>query len=147
MMDRRTLLRAGIPMIMLLVLACASAVAAQGKITAPKKGSPVYTSVINAITTYDVARNEDLSGEKFDVNNLRVQGAWAFASVSRSNLPEAGQSTGHAFLRKTGAVWKVVWSDLNDDQEVGVAAITRLKKKYKDFPRELAKFAEGSLAG
>ncbi|MBK7393715.1 MAG: hypothetical protein IPI64_10520 [Chloracidobacterium sp.] len=133
--------------IALLLLFGASAGMAQAKMYEPKKGSPERTAIMDAIRSYDVARNGDLAGEIFEVNSLRVQGAWAFTSVSRSNMPEAGQSTGLAFLRKTGNVWKVMWSDLNDNEEVGVDAIVRLRKKYKDFPKELAKFAEGSLAG
>jgi hypothetical protein len=131
----------------LLIAASSAVVSAQSKMYEPKKDSAERTAVMEGIRTYDVARNDDLSGEIFEVNSLRVQGVWAFASVTRSNLPEAGQGTGLAFLRRTGTAWKVMWSDFNDNEEVGVAAITRLRKKYKDLPKELAKFAENSLAG
>jgi hypothetical protein len=130
-----------------LILFGASVGLAQKKMYEPKKGSAERVAVLDAIRVYDVERNSDLKGETFDVNHLRVQGNWAFVSVERSNLPEAGQGTHLAFLRKSGAVWKLMWSDYNDKDEVGVDALVRLRKKYKDFYKELAVFAESMLAG
>jgi len=130
-----------------LILFSASVGFAQKKMYEPKTGSAERKALVDAIRVYDVARNSDFEGEIFKIHALRVQGNWAFASVERTNLPEAGEGTGKAFLRKTGAAWKVMWSDYNDREEVGVAAITRLRKKHKDFYKELAVFAEGYLAG
>ncbi|MEO5860181.1 MAG: hypothetical protein ABIR33_14685, partial [Pyrinomonadaceae bacterium] len=94
-----------------------------------------------------VARNDDLAGEIFDVTALKVHGNWAFVSVERSNLPEAGQGTHLALLQKSGTKWKIAWSDFNDNEEVGAAALERLRKKNKDFSKVLADFAMTYLAG
>jgi hypothetical protein len=103
---------------------------------------------VDAIRVYDVARNSDFEGEIFKITTLRVQGNWAFTSVERTNLPEAGEGTHMAFLQKSGAGWKVMWSSYNDNDEVGVDALVRLRKKHKDLYKELADFAEnGWLAG
>jgi len=40
-----------------------------------------------------------------------------------------------------------MWSDYGDTNEVGVDAMTRLRKKHKDFAQALADFAESQLAG
>jgi hypothetical protein len=41
-----------------------------------------------------------------------------------------------------------MWSDYNDNEEVGVEALTRLRRKHRDLYKELADFAEnGYLAG
>ena len=122
--------------------------AQQPKIYEPKKGGAERKTLVDAIRVYDVARNGELTGEIFSITALKVQGNWAFAGVERVNLPNAGQGTHLAFLRKSGGKWKLVWSDYNDDEEVGVAALKRLRKKHKDFYRRLADFAEnGYLAG
>lgn len=113
----------------------------------PKKGTPERTSVLAAVKSYDMARDKGLSGETFDVTAIRVHGNWAFVSVERSNLPDAGQGTHLAFLQKTGTTWKVAWSDLNSTNEVGVSAITRLRKKNRDWSGKLADFAMTYLAG
>lgn len=113
----------------------------------PKKGSSERAALIAAITSYDVARNDDLAGEKFEVTAIRVHANWAFVSVERSNLPEAGQGTHLAFLQKSGTRWKLVWSDFNDNEEVGVEALARLRKKNKDLSKGLADFAMTHLAG
>ncbi len=130
-----------------LVLFGASVGLSQKKMSEPKQGSAERKALMSAIRVYDVARNSDLEGEIFGISALKVQGNWAFASVERTNLPEAGQGTHLAFLRKSGAGWKVMWSDYNDNGEVGVDALTRLRKKHKDFYKELADFAESRLAG
>jgi len=131
-----------------LVLFGASVGLAQKKMYEPKKGSAERKALVDAIRVYDVALNSDFKGEIFKINALRVQGNWAFASVERTNLPEAGEGTGMAFLRKSGAGWKVMWSSYNDNDEVGVDALVRLRKKHKDLYKELADFAEnGWLAG
>jgi len=129
-----------------LILLGASVGLAQKKMYEPKKGSAERKALVDAIRVYDVARNSDFEGEIFKITTLRVQGNWAFTSVERTNLPEAGEGTHMAFLRKSGAGWKVMWSSNTD--EVGVDALVRLRKKHKDFYKELAGFAEnGWLAG
>jgi len=122
---------------------------AQKKMYEPKTGSAERKALVDAIRVYDVARNSDFEGEIFKIHALRVQGNWAFVSVERTNLPEAGEGTGKAFLRKTGAAWKVMWSNHNDNtDEVGVDAVTRLRKKHRDFYKELADYGiNGWLAG
>ena len=131
-----------------LVLLSASAGSAQKKMYEPKKGSPERQALADAIRNYDASRNNDLKGEIFDVNALQIQGDWAFASVERTNLPDARQGTHLAFLRRSGGTWKVMWSDYNDNNDVGVDALKRLRKKYRDFSKQLADFAEnGYLAG
>lgn len=131
-----------------LILFGASAGVAQQKMYEPEKSSAERKALMNAIRVYDVARNSNLEGEIFEVSGLKVQGNWAFASVGRTNLPAVEGGTHLAFLRKSGAGWKVMWSDYNDNDEVGGEALTRLRKKYKDFYKELANFAEnGYLAG
>ncbi len=130
-----------------LILFGASVGLAQKKMYEPKKGSAERNALMNAIRVYDIARNSDLEGEIFGINALKVQGNWAFASVERTNLPEAGTGTHLAFLRKSGAGWKLMWSDYNDNNEVGGDALTRLRKKHKDFAQVLADFAESQLAG
>lgn len=130
-----------------LILVGASVGLAQKKMYEPNKGGAERKALMNAIRVYDVARNSDLDGEIFGITDLKVQGNWAFASVERTNLPEAGQGTHLAFLRKSGAGWKVMWSDYNNNSEVGVDALTRLRKKHKDFYKELADFAGSRLAG
>ena len=129
-----------------LILLGASVGLAQKKMYEPKKGSAERKALVDAIRVYDVARNSDFEGEIFKITTLRVQGNWAFTSVERTNLPEAGEGTHMAFLQKSGAGWKVMWSSNTD--EVGVDALVRLRKKHKDFYKELADFAEnGWLAG
>ena len=132
-----------------LVLFGASVGLAQKKMYEPKTGSAERKALVDAIRIYDVERNSDFEGEIFKIHGLRVQGNWAFASVERTNLPEAGEGTGMAFLRKTGAAWKVMWSNHNDNtDEVGVDAVTRLRTKHKDFHKELADYGiNGWLAG
>jgi len=130
-----------------LILIGASVGLAQGNLHVPPQGSAERKALMKAIRVYDIARNDDLEGEIFEVSALKVQGNWAFASVNRSNLPEAGGGTHLAFLRKSGAGWKVMWSDYNDTNQVGVDALTRLRKKHKDFAQPLADFAESQLAG
>ena len=131
-----------------LILFGASVGLAQKKMYEPKTGSAERKALVDAIRVYDVARNSDFEGEIFKIHGLRVQGNWAFVSVERTNLPEAGEGTGMAFLQKSGAGWKVMWSSYNDNDEVGVDALVRLRKKHKDLYKELADFAEnGWLAG
>jgi len=131
-----------------LILFGASVGLAQKKMYEPKTGSAERKALVDAIRVYDVARNSDFEGAVFKMTALRVQGNWAFASVERTNLPEAGDGTHMAFLQKSGARWKVVWSSPNDNDEVGVDALQRLRKKHKDFYKQLADFAEnGYLAG
>ena len=132
-----------------LILFSASVGFAQKKMYEPKTGSAERKALVDAIRVYDVARNSDFEGEIFKIHALRVQGNWAFASVERTNLPEAGEGTGAAFLRKTGAAWKIMWSNYNDDENnVGVEAVTRLRKKHKDLSKELTDFAiNTSFAG
>ncbi|MGI8812790.1 MAG: hypothetical protein ACR2IH_09740 [Pyrinomonadaceae bacterium] len=115
----------------------------------PKKGSAGRKAVVDAIRVYDVSRNRHFEGEIFKINALRVQGNWAFVSVERTNLLEADEGTHLAFLQKSGSGWKVRWSNYNDNtNEVGVDALKRLRKKHKDFYKELADFGEnGFLAG
>ncbi len=122
---------------------------AQKKMYEPTKGSLERKALVDTIRAYDIARNDDLEGEIFKVNAVRVQGNWAFVSLERTNLPEAGEGTHLAFLQRSGRGWKVMWSSYNDSaDEVGVDALKRLRKKHKDFFRELANFAEnGFLAG
>ena len=129
------------------VASVGSVALAQGKLHAPSPGSAERKALMNGIRVYDIARNGDLKGEIFKVSALKVQGHWAFASVNRSNLPKAGGGTHLAFLRKSGAGWKVMWSDYSNTNEVGVDALTRLRKKHKDFAQALADFAESQLAG
>jgi hypothetical protein len=130
-----------------LILFGASVGLSQKKMHEPAKGSAERKALMNAIRVYDVARNSKLEDEIFTINALKAQGNWAFASVERTNLPEAGRGTHLAFLRKSGAGWKIMWSDDNDNGEVGVEALTRLRKKHRDLYKELATFAESLLAG
>ena len=132
-----------------LILLGASVGLAQKKMYEPKKGSAERKALVDAIRVYDVARNSDFEGEIFKITTLSVQGNWAFTSVERTNLPEAGEGTHLAFLQKSGATWKVMWSNYNDDESnVGVDAVTRLRKKHKDLSKELTDFAiNGFLAG
>ncbi len=132
-----------------LILFGASVGLAQKKMYEPKKGSAERKALVDAIRVYDVARNSDFEGGIFKIHGLRVQGNWAFASVVRTNLPEAGDGTHLAFLQKSGAKWKVVWSNYNDDENnVGSEALKRLRKKHKDLPKELTDFAiNGWFAG
>ena len=130
-----------------LFLVTAAAAFGQKGFHEPKKNSPERSALVEAIISYDVARNNDLAGEKFAVTAIRVHANWAFASVERSNLPEAGQSTHLALLQKSGTKWKVMWSDYNDNEEVGAEAITRLRKKNKDLSKALADFAMTFFAG
>ncbi len=136
-------------MFALVLLLSASSAFGQKGMYEPKKGSLERSALIDTIIKYDVGRNDDLKGEKFDVTAIRVHANWAFVSVERSNLPEAGEGTHLTFLRKSGALWKVMWSNYNDNtDEVGVDALKRLRKKHKDFYKDLAAFAEnGYLAG
>jgi len=136
-----------IVLLVTLILCGAFVGAAQQKMHEPEKESAVRKALMNAIRVYDVARNVELQGEIFKVSALQVQGNWAFASVERINLPEAAGGTHLAFLRKSGAGWKVMWSDYNDNQEIGVDALARLRQKHNDFKKELASFAESHLAG
>jgi hypothetical protein len=136
-----------IVLVVTLILFGASVGAAQQKMHEPEKESAERKALMDAIRVYDIARNSELKGEIFKVNALQVQGNWAFASVERLNLPEAAGGTHLAFLRKSGAGWKVMWSDYNDNEEVGVDALTRLRKEHNDFKKELASFAESHLAG
>ena len=125
-----------------LVLFGASVGLAQKKMYEPKKGSAERKALMDTIRVYDVARNNDFEGEIFKIHALRVQGNWAFAVVERTNLPEAGDGTHMAFLQKSGAKWKVMWSNYNDDESnVGVDAVTRLRKKHKDLSKELTDFS------
>ena len=125
-----------------LVLFGASVGMAQKKMYEPKQGSAERKALMDTIRVYDVARNDDLKDEIFKIHALRVQGNWAFAVVERTNLPEAGDGTHTAFLQKSGAKWKVMWSNYNDDENnVGVEAVTRLRKKYKDLSKELTDFS------
>lgn len=130
-----------------LLLLTASAAFGQKGMYEPKKGSAERTALIDTITTYDVARNDDLAGELFNVAAMKIHGNWTFVSVERSNMPEAGKGTGLAFLQKVGTKWKVAWSDFNDNEEVGVSALERLRKRNKDFSKALADFAMTYLAG
>ena len=125
-----------------LILFGASVGLAQKKMYEPKKGSAERKALMDTIRVYDVARNNDFEGEIFKIIALRVQGNWAFAVVERTNLPEAGDGTHTAFLQKSGAKWKVMWSNYNDDESnVGVDAVTRLRKKHKDLSKELTDFS------
>jgi hypothetical protein len=130
-----------------LILFGAAVGLAQQQMYEPEKGSAERKALMNNIRAYDMARNSDLEGEIFEVSALQVQGNWAFASVTRNNLPEAEGGTHLAFLRKSAAGWKVMWSDYNDNNEVGVDALRRLRKRHQDFYKELANFAESQLAG
>ena len=136
-------------LIVTLMLIGTLAALAQKSMYEPRKDSADRKALINSIRVYDVARNSDFQGGIFKVNALRVHGSWAFASVERINLPEAGEGTHLAFLKKSGASWKVIWSNYNDNaDEVGVDALKRLRRKHKDLSKELAGFAEnGYLAG
>lgn len=130
-----------------LLLLTASVAFGQKGMYEPKKGSAERKALIDTVTAYDVTRNDDLAGETFDVTAIKVQGNWAFLSVERSNLPEAGQGTHLALLQKIGTKWKVAWSDFNDNEEVGADAITRLRRKNKDLSKALADFAMKYFAG
>ncbi len=136
-----------IVLLVTLILCGVSVGAAQQKMYEPEKGSAERKALMNAIRTYDAARNSELKDEIFDVSALQVQGNWAFASVERNNLPEAAGGTHLAFLRKSGAGWKVMWSDYNDNEEVGIDALKRLRQSHNDFKKALADFAESRLAG
>jgi hypothetical protein len=138
--------RLSLPVILLVLIGASDAIG-QNVMYEPQKGTPERTAVLGAIKSHDIARNKGLSGQIFDVTAIRIHGNWAFVSVERTNLPDAGQGTHLAFLQKTGTAWKVVWSDFNDNEEVGVSAITRLRKKNKDWSTKLGEFAMTYLAG
>ncbi len=121
---------------------------AQQKIYEPKKGSAERTSLMNAIRSYDTKRDANIADETFNITALRVSGNWAYANVEQqlSNGVESyGQA--HVFLQKTAGKWKVAFSTYNDQNEVGVDGLKRLKKKNKTFPKQLADFAMNYLAG
>lgn len=130
----------------ILLFAFASSAFAQ-KAYEPKRGSAERTEMMNAIRAYDVKRNAELGDETFQVTALRVQGSWAYANVE-PRLPGGGDTYGqaHVFLQKVGGRWKVAFSTYNDNNEVGVDGLARLKKN-RSFPRGLADFAMKYLAG
>lgn len=131
-----------------LILVGASVGMAQQKMYEPNRGSAERKALMDAIRDYDIGRNHDLDDEIFKVATLKVQGNWAFTVVERTNLPEAGEGTSMAILRKSGTGWKVMWSNDNDNDEAGVDAVRRLRRRYKDFYKELADYAvNGWLAG
>ncbi|HUR97347.1 MAG TPA: hypothetical protein VMZ26_04685 [Pyrinomonadaceae bacterium] len=130
----------------ILLLAFASSALAQ-KAYEPKKGSAERTALMNAIRRYDVKRNAELANETFHVSPLRVQGAWAYASVEQQSPGSGSYGQAHVFLQKTGGKWKVAFSTYNDANEVGVDGLARLRKKNKSFPKGLADFAMKYLAG
>jgi hypothetical protein len=121
---------------------------AQQKLSEPKKGSAERISLMDAIRDYDIQRDAKLSEENFIVLALRTQGNWAFAQVEQQEQ-NGMESYGVAqvFLQKVGKKWKVAFSTYNDRDEVGVDGLAKLKKKYKDFPKQLADYAIGFLAG
>ncbi len=133
-----------------LVLCTFSADAFGQKMAAPKAGTPDYKAIVAAIKEYDTNKQDEFSEATYTVNTLRVQGTWAFATVE-PKLKGDGESlnygVGHVFLQKTGGAWKVVFSTNNDQNQVGVDGLQDLKKKYKTFPKALADYAMGQLAG
>ena len=131
----------------ILLLAFASGAAAQ-KIYEPARGSAERSSLMNAIRAYDVKRNVGLESGTFRVAALRVQGSWAYANVEpqvASGVDSYGQA--HVFLQKVGGRWRVAFSTYNDSNEVGVDGLARLRKTNRSFPKRLAEFAAGYLAG
>jgi hypothetical protein len=131
----------------ILLLAFGSSAFAQ-KIYEPKKGSAERTSLMNAIRIYDVKRDALLAAETFQVSVLRVQGAWAYASVEQQPVNgTASYGHAHVFLQKAGSKWKVAFSTYNDASEVGIDGLARLRKRNKSFPKALADFAMSYLAG
>lgn len=121
---------------------------AQQKLFEPKKGSAERTALMDAIRDYDVKRDAKLSDEKFVVLALRTQGNWAFAQVEQqeqSGIESYGVA--QVFLQKMDKKWKVAFSTYNDRDEVGVDGLGKLKKKHKDFPKQLAEYAMGFMAG
>ena len=145
--DKKTIISGQLFIISALLLLTASAAFGQKGMYEPKKGSAERKALIDTVTAYDVTRNDDLAGEIFDVTAIKFQGNWAFLSVERSNLPEAGQGTHLALLQKIGTKWKLAWSDFNDNNEVGAEAVTRLKRKNKELSKALADFAMKYFAG
>jgi hypothetical protein len=111
----------------------------------PRKGSAERVSIMNAIRFYDVKRDAGLAHETFLVSALRVHGTWAYANVEQQGANSYGQA--HVFLQKTGGRWKVAFSTYNDNNEVGVEGLDRLRKKNRSFPKGLADFAMKYLAG
>ena len=111
------------------------------KMMTPKAGSSDYKAIVNAIKSYDISEHDEFEVATYNVNTMRVQGTWAFASVE-PKLQGDGESlnygVGHVFLQKTGTTWKVVFSTNNDKEQVGVDGLAKLKKN-KTFPKELAK--------
>ncbi len=121
---------------------------AQQKMSEPKKGSAERTALMDAIRDYDIQRDAKLSEEKFVVLALRTQGNWAFAQVEQqeqSGLESYGVA--QVFLQKVGKKWKVSFSTYNNRDELGVDGLAKLKKKHKDFPKQLAEYALGFMAG
>ena len=132
----------------LFLLACCLPVFAQQKMYEPKKGSAERKAVINAIRDYDIRKNPDIPDETFVASGLKIQGNWAYANVEqKTSSGELVYGQAHIFLHKTRAVWKVAFSTFNDTNEVGVDGLERLKKKHKDFPKQLADYAMTFLAG
>jgi hypothetical protein len=130
--------------ILLLVLAAS---AQAQKAYEPKRGSAERTAIMNAIRTYDIKRSPELKNETFNVSVLRIQGAWAYANVEQQ--PRNGDFYGqaHVFLQKVSGRWRVAFSTYNDDNEVAVDGLGRLRKKNRSFPKALADFAMKYLAG
>jgi len=105
-----------------IVLVLAGATFAQ-KVYTPEKGSPERTAILNALR---VPVEKELKQKiSFNIDNFRVQGAWAFLSGTPQsanggqpnyrNTPYAGAVESGAFdnnffalLKKTGGKWKVV---------------------------------------
>lgn len=117
------------------------------KTNEPKRGSSQRTAIVNAIRSYDVRRSAELANETLNVSALRVQGSWAYANVEQQ--PRNGDFYGqaHVFLQKIGDRWRVAFSTYNDNNEVGVDALARLRKKHRSFPKALADFAMKHMAG
>ena len=130
----------------ILLLVFTSAAVAQ-RAYEPKRGSAERTAIMNAIRAYDVKRSAELADESFNVSALRVQGAWAYANVEQQ--PRNGDFYGQAlvFLQRVAGRWKVQFSTYNDNNEVGVDGLARLRKKNRSFPKGLADFAMKHLAG
>jgi hypothetical protein len=134
--------------LMALTITFTLSVFAQQKLSEPKKGSAERTALMDAIRDYDIQRDAKLGEEKFIVLALRTQGNWAFAHVQQEEqrgLESYGVA--HVFLQKVGKKWKVAFSTYNDRDELGVDGLAKLKKKRKDFPKQLAEYAMGFLAG
>jgi hypothetical protein len=131
-----------------LTITLSLSVFAQQKLSEPKKGSAERTSLMDAIRDYDIQHDAKLIEEKFIVLALRTQGNWAFAHVQQQEQ-NGMESYGVAqvFLQKIGKKWKVGFSTYNDHDELGVDGLAKLKKKHKDFPKQLAEYAMGFLAG